>query len=468
MTEQDIIKLIETGECINIEFKESREAPTKDIYQTICAFLNRIGGHILLGVKDNGIIVGVVPEFISKIKKEIVTSANNPQKINPPVSLMVEDIVVDGKCIIVVTVPESSQVHRCNGKIYDRNEDGDFDITNNNDAVAMLYLRKQSNFSENKVYPYLTIEELDKTIIDKVKKMIRGWNPNSPLPLMDDFDFIKSLGFFQKDINSGKEGFTLGGLLLFGKDDVIYTNFAYYKTDAIVRIENVDRYDDREIVTTNLIDSFDILMQFIRKHLPDPFFLEDGIHRISLRDKIFREVISNILIHREYLSPYPAKFVIERNRVLTENANRAHGFGHITPQNFTAFPKNPKIARVFREIGRADELGSGVRNIFKYTPVYSKGGQPQLIEEDIFKIIIPLVPEIEQIGSEKSSEKGSEKSSEKIIALITHNKNITISEMAKKLNISTRAVEKQIAKLKKEGKIRRVGPDRGGYWEIVE
>ena len=40
--------------------------------------------------------------------------------------------------------------------------------------------------------------------------------------------------------------------------------------------------------------------------------------------------------------------------------------------------------------------------------------------------------------------------------------------MAKKLNISTRAVEKQIAKLKKEGKIRRVGPDRGGYWEIVE
>jgi ATP-dependent DNA helicase RecG len=40
--------------------------------------------------------------------------------------------------------------------------------------------------------------------------------------------------------------------------------------------------------------------------------------------------------------------------------------------------------------------------------------------------------------------------------------------MAKKLNISTRAVEKQIAKLKKEAKIRRVGPDRGGYWEIVE
>jgi len=43
---------------------------------------------------------------------------------------------------------------------------------------------------------------------------------------------------------------------------------------------------------------------------------------------------------------------------------KAHGFGHINPEHFSPFPKNPKIARFFREIGRADELGSGVRNIF--------------------------------------------------------------------------------------------------------
>ena len=78
MTEQDVIKLIETGECINVEFKESQISPTKDLYQTICAFLNRIGGHVLLGVKDNGELVGVLPELVQKIKMEIVTSANNP------------------------------------------------------------------------------------------------------------------------------------------------------------------------------------------------------------------------------------------------------------------------------------------------------------------------------------------------------------------------------------------------------
>lgn len=60
----------------------------------------------------------------------------------------------------------------------------------------------------------------------------------------------------------------------------------------------------------------------------------------------------------------------------------------------------------------------------------------------------------------------SEKSSEKIIKLMKQNKNITISDIAKRLNISTRAVEKQIAKLKKQNIIKRIGPDKGGYWEV--
>jgi len=51
------------------------------------------------------------------------------------------------------------------------------------------------------------------------------------------------------------------------------------------------------------------------------------------------------------------------------------------------------IARFFKEIGRADELGSGVRNLFKYCRHYSGGKIPELIEQDIFKCIVPLTPE---------------------------------------------------------------------------
>lgn len=58
--------------------------------------------------------------------------------------------------------------------------------------------------------------------------------------------------------------------------------------------------------------------------------------------------------------------------------------------DFSPFPKNPIIAGFFRQIGRAEELGSGVRNLFTYTKAYSAGASPQLIEADIFKVIVPL------------------------------------------------------------------------------
>ena len=133
-------------------------------------------------------------------------------------------------------------------------------------------------------------------------------------------------------------------------------------------------------------------MQFVVKHLNDKFYLKKD-QRINIRDRIFREVVSNMLIHREYLNPYPAKFIIEKDRVVTENSNKAHGSGMIDPNNFSPYhKKNPKIAKFFKEIGWVDELGSGIRNIVKYNKIYSGAGA-KFIEGDIFKTIIPLVGE---------------------------------------------------------------------------
>ena len=74
------------------------------------------------------------------------------------------------------------------------------------------------------------------------------------------------------------------------------------------------------------------------------------------------------------------------------------------------------------------------------------------------------------LGSEKSSEKttkSSEKSSEKILDLIKNKPTISAAEIAMEIDISTRGVEKQIRKLREAGIIKRVGADRGGYWEIT-
>ena len=63
----------------------------------------------------------------------------------------------------------------------------------------------------------------------------------------------------------------------------------------------------------------------------------------------------------------------------------------IQRQQFEPFSKNPPIAKVFREVSLADELGSSMRNTYKYTKLYS-GGEPQFIEGDLFRTIIPLKP----------------------------------------------------------------------------
>lgn len=87
-------------------------------------------------------------------------------------------------------------------------------------------------------------------------------------------------------------------------------------------------------------------MAFIKKHLPDPFFL-DGILRISLRDTIFREVASNLLIHREYRNAFPARLIIENGQVQAENGCIPHCYGELDPTCATPLSKNPVIAAFF-------------------------------------------------------------------------------------------------------------------------
>ncbi|MBP5542356.1 MAG: winged helix-turn-helix transcriptional regulator [Bacteroidales bacterium] len=69
---------------------------------------------------------------------------------------------------------------------------------------------------------------------------------------------------------------------------------------------------------------------------------------------------------------------------------------------------------------------------------------------------------------EKEPTLSSQKSSQKIIELIKANASITTQQMADQLGISRRAVAKAIAKLQAEDRIRRVGPDKGGHWEVLK
>ena len=79
----------------------------------------------------------------------------------------------------------------------------------------------------------------------------------------------------------------------------------------------------------------------------------------------------------------------------------------------------------------------------------------------LFKGIIPD-------SQDKSTSENSQKSSLKIVVCMQEDKNITIPEIAKQIGITERGVKKQISKLKADGKIKRIGPDKGGYWEVFK
>ena len=70
--------------------------------------------------------------------------------------------------------------------------------------------------------------------------------------------------------------------------------------------------------------------------------------------------------------------------------------------------------------------------------------------------------------SEKTIHKSRKKSREKIIEQITINPSITMKELAETIGVSVKAIEKQLANLKKQGKIEREGPDKGGKWKVIK
>lgn len=388
MSEKELLEIIGRGECHTTEFKKSTVDITKDVYESICAFSNRDGGHVFLGVKDNGEILGIDPDCIERMKKDFITAINNANKMYPPLFLTPVEYVLEGRKILHVYVPVGTQVSRCAGRIYDRNNESDIDITDNEELVYKLYARKQGTYFVNKVFPEWGIDVLRSELIERARKMTRARSNNHPWLSMDDEEMLRSAGLILLDRESRKEGITLAAILLFGKDTTIMSALPQHKTDMIFRVQNLDRYDDRDVIVTNLLDSYDRMSEFAKKHLNDPFVL-DGMQSVSARDAILREIISNSLAHRDYSSGYVAKMIIEKDQIFTENSNRTHGYGNLNLTTFEPFPKNPAISKVFREIGLADELGSGMRNTYKFTKLYS-GGVPQFLEGDIFKTIIPL------------------------------------------------------------------------------
>jgi len=256
-------------------------------------------------------------------------------------------------------------------------------------------LRKNKEFTENEVLPFLEVADLSSDTFKKARRLAGVWDDRHPWLTMDDAEMLHSCGLWRKDNQTGKEGYTLAAALLFGKENTVLSCCPAYKTDAIYRNMTYERflhplptdpdvrYDDRDDIRVNLIEAYQRLMNFVNRNLPDKFHIE-GIQRIDIRDKIFREMAANMLIHREYVHSFPAKFLIFSDRVITENWTKPAGQNPVTLDSLETHPKNPMIARVFKELGWVEELGSGRKNIRKYAPYYYPDYEIMIENEEKF------------------------------------------------------------------------------------
>jgi len=383
--QQDIRK----GEGLHREFKEAKGALPQNFFETVCAFLNTDGGTIFLGVADNGKVTGVDPDALSRMKSDIANLSNNQQKIDPPYLLFPREFKIDGKMVIAIQVPLSSQLHKTGNVIFLRSEDGDYKVHGTHQLAGIIN-RKLSLFTEQRTLPFVTMKDLRPRLFNRARRLMKSYNSQHPWVDLSNEELLKIGGFYAVDQETGKTCLTLAAVLLFGSDIAIQRAVPAYKFDCLLRRESVDRYDDRVMIRTNLIDAYDQMMTFVEKHLNDPFYLE-GDMRISLRDKIFREAVSNIISHREYTSAAPARFIIYKDRVLLDNPCVQHHFGEITLANLRPFSRNPNICKFMIQLGRFDELGSGVTNINKYLPLFAHGAKPVFKEtQHGFELIIPL------------------------------------------------------------------------------
>ena len=457
-----LLRAIANGETSSVEFKRCGAQPAPDTFETVCAFANHMGGSILLGVGDDGEVRGVPAGAAVDIQRNVANVVRNPRLFDPAVMVETEAVDVAGKTVVRIWVPMSPDVHRYKGVVYDRVADADVRVSAS-PQVSAMYVRKSNLETERRVFPYLGMGDLRPDLIDRARRMAASRRPGHPWADLDDERLLRSAQLIVKDFSTGEEGLTLACGLLFGKDETIGSLCPAYKTDAVVRLRNPDRYDDRLVVRTNLIDAYSELMGFCERHLPDPFVLE-GDARISARAVVCRELVSNLLIHREFTSVQPARLTIDREGVSTENASRAFFDGAITLGNFSPMPKNPSIANVFVQIGLAEELGSGTRNLYRYARSFM-GADPLLADGNTFRARSPDA--LGGLSGAQVRPRTRPDADGAILALADSVESFTLGQAAEAAGLTKRSASAHVSSLVAAGRLRAEGKTRDRRYRRV-
>lgn len=457
----------------NLEFKES----WRDEYlRYVSGFANSQGGSLLIGVDDNGVVVGVdnAKKLLETLPNKIVSTTG----VIPEVSLLEEN----GKEYIKISIGPSNTPVTFNGRLYLRS--GSTLQEMDGMAAQNFLLNKMGIPWDAQVVDDTGIKDIDAAAVSYF--VAEGISKGRLAKSTEKDSVEKILGNLKLMADDGR--MTMAALLLFGKDPQKYCLNARFK---IGRFGNgAGALITQDLIEGNLIQMADKVMDVLSaKYLVRPIHYE-GMQRIEpleIPEKGFREILYNSIIHKSYDGPdnqmkvYDGRISLWNYGKMPEGTTISDMF-----KEHRSMPRNKLIANAFYFAGFVEAWGRGfeiIENAFKDaeleipTFVEEFSGVTVNIKREVFYAIQHGAKIDDRTGKVKAvydTNDDIEKLSERQRFILQcfgsddiENVTENASSIAKKVGVSLRTIMRDIEKLKQLGLIEHVGPDKGGHWRVL-
>lgn len=452
MQDKELKFLISQGEGYNLEFKEAL-SDTFSLTREICAFANANGGKILLGVSDNKEIKGIV--ITNRLKSQVYDITRN---LDPRLEVSLEEI----DNVLIINVPEGlNKPYSINGRFFIRYGSNSQQLSR--DEIKDFFQKEGLIlFDEKPNYDFNLAKDFAK---DKFKTFLEIAKISPIIPtteILDNLSLIKN--HYLKN----------AGVLLFS---FRVTKFFTNASIICVLYQGKTKYKilDRKEFEADVYNNFLQANQYLQSKLNTEFIIKGGKReeRLELPEDALREALLNALSHRDYFSNASILLEIFSDRVeITNPGGLVKG---ITKKDLgkKSLSRNNLLFGLLQRMGLVEKVGSGIIRMKKAMKDYGLKGPDFDITQNWFTLIFkrPTKEKVQQWSeqwSEKWSEKGLTKRQIALLTRLKENPKITRKELAKRIKINPSAVQKHIEKFKEKDIIKRIGPDKGGYWDIIE
>jgi ATP-dependent DNA helicase RecG len=378
---ETLLDRINLGEDQDIEFKSAEGGFPNEVWKTVSAFANTDGGYIVLGVKETRTgfeISGVRNPNV--LIKEFWNNHNNPQKLSFSIcnNSDLKILAVEAQTLIIIKVPRATRTQRPvyinNNPIlgtYKRNYDGDYRCT---DTEVRQMLRDASDAPQDiQILEGFDLSDIDAETLKFFRQRFSSREPDHPWLASNDSDLLRRLGGWSRDRSTGKEGLTIAGLLMFGRERSILDALPHYQLDYQEQLSDNPETRWTYRITLdgkwepNLFNFYYRVYTRLVNDLEVPFQLDkDAVRRGETHvHEALREALVNTLIHADYQSTRPLTITKYKNGFLFSNPGRLRISLQQLYEGGVSDPRNPNLQKMFQMLGLGEKAGSGFRKMIR-------------------------------------------------------------------------------------------------------